>query len=214
MRGYALNVRESRKRNTEPNQDPDDRAGGEDLSRRKGDSYASDSTAYDLIVSHLKLPHLLAVAILISFIDQMTKLLVVSRLSLHESISLLPGIFTITRIHNSGIAFGLFPGLPDLFMVVTIISMFIVLYFYLTAKPRGVLLTVGCGLILGGAAGNLIDRFRLGYVVDFLYFSFWPAFNVADSSVSIGVGLLLIFFYLKKEEAREDASDSVQDRPV
>ncbi len=214
MRGYALNVHENRKRNTEMGKNPANRAGEEDLSRREGNPSAAGSTAHSLTISRLKLPHLFIIAISIAVIDQMTKSLVVSRLLLHESIPLLPGIFSITRIHNSGIAFGLFPGLPDLFMVVTLMSMFIVLYFYLTVKPRGILLTLGCALILGGAAGNLIDRFRLGYVVDFLYFTFWPAFNVADSSVSIGVGLLLLFFYLQKEGTPEDASDSVQDRSI
>jgi len=209
MRGYALNVHENRKRNTEQEKDPADHAGEESRSRRERNPSASGSVNGNLIISRLKLPHLFTIAISIAIIDQMTKSVVVSRLYPHESIPLLPGIFSITRIHNSGIAFGLFPGLPDLFMGVTLMSMFIVLYFYLTVKPRGVLLTLGCALILGGAAGNLIDRFRLGYVVDFVHFSFWPAFNVADSSVSIGVGLLLIFFYLQKEGTPEDASDSV-----
>lgn len=144
-----------------------------------------------------------------TFLDQLTKWIVVHRLSLqlHESIHVIPGIFSITRVHNSGIAFGLFPGLPDVFMVITLVSMLIVLYFYLTVEPRSALLTVGCALILGGAMGNLLDRFRFNYVVDFINFSFWPAFNIADSSVSIGVALLLADFFRGKKGTAEDVSD-------
>jgi signal peptidase II len=120
----------------------------------------------------------------------------------------IPGIFSITRIHNTGIAFGLFPGLPDVFMVVTLISMLVVLFFYLTATPRGALLTAGCGLILGGAVGNLIDRFRLHYVIDFIDFNFWPAFNIADSAVTIGVALLMLSFFRAEKGTLGDASDT------
>lgn len=163
-----------------------------------------------------RLPQLLIIASFVTFLDQFTKWIVVHRLGLrlHESIDVIPGIFSITRVHNSGIAFGLFPGLPDVFMVITLVSMLIVLYFYLTVEPRSALLTVGCALILGGAMGNLLDRFRLNYVVDFINFSFWPAFNIADSSVSIGVALLLADFFRVKKGTAKDASDPVQDRPV
>lgn len=162
------------------------------------------------VYSPLRLTQLVIIALLMTLLDQLAKWIVVHRLGLrlHESIHVIPGVFSITLVHNSGIAFGLFPGLPDVFMVITLLSMFIVLYFYLTVEPRDVSLTVGCALILGGAMGNLLDRFRFGYVVDFINFSFWPAFNIADSSVSIGVALLLVSFLWKKGTA-EDASDSV-----
>jgi signal peptidase II len=62
---------------------------------------------------------------------------------------------------------------------------------------------------MGGALGNLIDRFRLKYVVDYIYFSFWPAFNVADSAVTIGVALLVLAFFRGEKGARQDASDTV-----
>jgi signal peptidase II len=130
-------------------------------------------------------------------------------LSLHESIPIIPGFLWITRIHNSGIAFGFFPGLPRLFMAVTILSMLIVLYFYLTIQPRTMLTILGCAFILGGAAGNLIDRVHYGHVVDFINFSFWPAFNLADSSVSIGVAFLLASFLFEKKELKEHASNLV-----
>ena len=159
----------------------------------------TDPKATHLPACSLGPPHLLAILLLISLLDQVTKWFVINGMNLHDSIPLIPGVFSMTRIHNSGIAFGLFPGLPNVFMVITLVCMFAVAYFYLTAEPRSVLLTVGCALILGGALGNLIDRFRFGYVVDFINFSFWPAFNIADSSVSIGVALLLVTFFREKK---------------
>jgi signal peptidase II len=151
----------------------------------------------------------LCIAAAVAFADQATKAIVVSHLHLYQSIELIPRILAITHIHNSGIAFGLFPGIPDVFMVVTLFSMLIVLYFYLTTRGRSLLLSVGCALILGGAMGNLLDRARLGYVVDFIDFSFWPAFNVADSGVSMGVALLLIVLLREQKGSAEDASDTV-----
>ncbi len=203
-----MNALGNQKKNTEPEQGPVSKvsttdgegaqpdAGSDDAPTPEGDSYA------------LKLMHLLPIVFSIAIADQAVKAVVVRHMYLGESITVLPGILTITRIHNSGIAFGLFPGMPDLFMVVTLISMLAVLYFYLTVTPREVLLIVGCGLIMGGALGNLIDRFRMGYVVDYIYFSFWPAFNVADSAVTIGVALLMISFFFVGKGTERDASDT------
>jgi len=128
---------------------------------------------------------------------------------LHESYTVIPRILSIMRIHNTGIAFGLFPGIPDVFMIVNLLSIFVVFYFYATLEHRSLWMTVGCGLILGGATGNLLDRFRLGYVVDFINFSFWPTFNVADSCVSTGVVLLMIGFFMAEKMAKKNASDTV-----
>jgi signal peptidase II len=198
-----LNALGNQKKNTEPEPGPVSKvstvggAGSDDTSLPERESYA------------LKLMPLLPIVFIVAIVDQAVKAIVVRRLYLGESITVLPGFLTITRIHNSGIAFGLFPGMPDLFMVVTLISMLAVLYFYLTVTPRGVALTVGCALIMGGALGNLIDRFRMGYVVDYIYFSFWPAFNVADSSVTIGVALLIISFFFIEKGTEPDASDTV-----
>ncbi len=159
--------------------------------------------------STLRIPLLLAVIVIVTLADQFTKWLVTQGLTLFETITVVPGGVWITRVHNSGIAFGLFPGMPDVFMAITVMSMFVILYFYLTVEPRTFLLSIGCAMILGGAMGNLIDRYRLGYVVDFIKVGGWPAFNVADSSVSIGVGLLLLNFLLEKKELTRDASNPV-----
>ena len=120
------------------------------LEKKHSDSGVTESSDVSLRAesSSLGLPHLLLIMSFIALVDQIVKAIVVHHLYLHESISVLPGILTITRIHNSGIAFGLFPGMPDIFVVVTLISMLAVLYFYLSVSPRGFLLTIGCSLIM------------------------------------------------------------------
>jgi len=157
----------------------------------------------------LRLPLFLLIAVVIPIVDQVTKWIIISRFSLYESLPIIEGFLSVTRIHNSGIAFGFFPGLPRLFVLITIASMLVVVYFYVTIRPRTLLVTLGCSLILGGAAGNLIDRLHYGYVVDFINFSFWPAFNVADSSVSVGVALLLANFLFEHKETKEHASNFI-----
>lgn len=204
-----MNARGNQRRNTEHHGDspaplPDGKAAA--APEEAGVRDDSDSSASARV---LGIPHLLTIGLLIAFFDQLTKWMVARSLYLHESHTLIPGLLSITRIHNTGIAFGMFPHLPGVLTVVTVVSVLVVLYFYLTLENRNTWVTIGCGLILGGAVGNLIDRVRLGHVVDFIYFSFWPAFNVADSAVSVGVALLMIGFFLGEKEAKRNASDTV-----
>ena len=196
-----MNVRGNQKRNTESSNEIFLPASeGKETGERPRETGVSASAE-----NSLRLLHLLGIAFLTVFLDQLTKWIVVSSLYLHESHTVVPRILSITRIHNTGIAFGLFPGMSDVLMIVTLVSIIVVFYFYLTLEHRNNWITVACGLIIGGAMGNLLDRFRLGYVVDFIYFSFWPAFNVADSSVSVGVGILMIGFFLAEREAKKNA---------
>ncbi len=206
-----MNVREKQRKNTEAD---DTRRNTFDARARRNPDEAPVTDHSRTHTSLLGLRLFISIAFLALLADQVTKWIVVRTMYLHESIPMVPGVFSITRVHNSGIAFGLFPGMPDLFMVITFVSMLIVVYFYLTVEPRSGWLTVGCSLILGGAMGNLLDRFRYEYVVDFLHFSFWPAFNVADSCVSTGVVLLLISFFREKKGMAGDASRSVQNRTL
>lgn len=201
-----MNVLGNPKKNTESSKSADPRMSPA-IGSDKADEAGTGETSLRAGSSLQKLPPLLAIMSVIAIIDQITKAIVVRHLNLHESITILPGILTITRLHNTGIAFGLFPGIPDVFTLVTLGAMVGVLYFYLNVTPRGTLLTIACGLIMGGALGNLIDRFRLKYVVDYIYFSFWPAFNVADSAVTVGVALLVIAFFRGEKGAGQDASD-------
>ncbi|MBU4305689.1 MAG: signal peptidase II [Candidatus Omnitrophica bacterium] len=136
-------------------------------------------------------------------LDQISKLAVLKRLHQNESVPIINNIFHITLVYNSGSAFGI---LRNQNWILTYISVFaiVLIFFLLVRRPRfssdlylylwqGALLLVLCG-----ATGNLIDRIRLGYVVDFLDFRIWPVFNFADSMITSGVFILLFLLFKKK----------------
>lgn len=138
---------------------------------------------------------------LIVLLDQVTKLYVDASMPLHESIPVIPGFFSITHIRNPGAAFGFLAEASPLFrsvffVVVTILAISLVLHYIWKSNDGETLLTFGLSLILAGAVGNLIDRVRLGEVIDFLDIyigaNHWPAFNVADSAISVGAVILFI----------------------
>ena len=108
-----------------------------------------------------------------------------------ESVPLLPPLLSLTYVQNTGAAFGLFRGQRLLFIFLAIGIAAWILREMLTAPAPGRGAAWGFALVLGGSAGNLIDRLRVGYVIDFLDFHVWPVFNVADAAITIGVALLL-----------------------
>ncbi len=129
------------------------------------------------------------VAAVVLIADQLTKQLVRSSIALGESRHLLPGL-TLVRAQNSGIAFSLFTGSVVAVIVVAAIVLAAVLtYFALHRERRWMWLS--SGLIVGGALGNLVDRLRVGMVTDFIKLPDWPAFNVADAAITVGVLTLL-----------------------
>ncbi|HLF54398.1 MAG TPA: signal peptidase II [Candidatus Nanoarchaeia archaeon] len=128
-----------------------------------------------------------SVAIIIFLLDRITKLLVLNYIPLNSSIQVLP-FFSLTHILNTGTAFGLLKNAQWFFLIfASAVSAFIIVK-YQTFQPKIQLLSA---LVLGGALGNLFDRLFYGAVIDFINFSFWPAFNIADSAISIAVVLLL-----------------------
>jgi signal peptidase II len=134
-------------------------------------------------------------------VDQWTKYVVQQKLPLHHSVEVIRGFFTLTHVRNTGGAFGIFGGEKGglgsfLFVAVSLIAVGIILYLFLKVREGEDHLSLSFTLVLSGAIGNLIDRLRYGEVIDFLDFyvsSFhWPAFNVADAAICIGIGLMAL----------------------
>jgi len=122
--------------------------------------------------------------------DQVTKHVVSSQLSLDEEVAII-GPFSIHHVQNSGIAFGLFPDATAAVIVLTTVAVAWMLVFFARAGARHPVLPVALGLLLGGSISNLADRLRLGHVTDFLDLRYWPAFNIADVCIIVGVVLLV-----------------------
>jgi signal peptidase II len=122
--------------------------------------------------------------------DQLTKHVVASEVRLGDEVGVL-GPFSIHHVQNSGIAFGLFASATAVVIVLTLIAVAWMLAYFARSGARHPLLPVAVGLLIGGSVSNLTDRIRLGHVTDFLDFRYWPAFNLADSFIVIGVAVLL-----------------------
>jgi signal peptidase II len=133
---------------------------------------------------------LAALAVAAIAADQVTKWIVASNLELGEGVHIL-GPFWIRHVQNSGIAFGFFPSATALVIVLTAGVVAWMLAYFARSGGRHPVLPIALGLVIGGSVSNLADRIRLGHVTDFLDFRYWPAFNLADSFIVIGVGILL-----------------------
>jgi signal peptidase II len=125
--------------------------------------------------------------------DQLTKSIVSLRLPTGQAVATL-GPFSIHHVQNTGIAFGLFADSTTAVIVLTTTAVAAMLVFFGWTAQRHPLLPVALGLVIGGSIANLIDRVRLGHVTDFLDFDYWPAFNLADTFIVVGVGLLFASF--------------------
>ena len=134
--------------------------------------------------------------------DQLTKWIVSSQLSLDESLHVL-GPFSIHHVQNSGIAFGLFASATPLVTALTALAVGWMLLFFARSGARHPVLPVALGLLIGGSTSNLIDRIRLGHVTDFLDLRYWPAFNLADSFIVIGVAILFLALVVGDAQGRK-----------
>ena len=137
----------------------------------------------------------------ILILDQIVKQLVRSRLDLFESVVVIPGLLNLTRVHNTGAAFGLmnsmdFPYKTVIVALIATAALSGLAMYAATLDPGQQLSRLGLAFIIGGAAGNLIDRFAFGYVLDFVdaYYGGWHfwAFNVADAAITLGVALMIL----------------------
>ncbi|MBW2966552.1 signal peptidase II [Candidatus Woesearchaeota archaeon] len=137
------------------------------------------------------------ISLSIIILDQLIKFIIIKKIPLNSSIKIIPKIFSLTHIHNYGAAFGLFQNASQLLIWFSIIIIGVILYMY-DKIPKEKIIQIFVALVLGGTLGNLIDRIRFGYVIDFLNFKIWPAFNLADSAITIGI-IGLIIYLIKKE---------------
>jgi signal peptidase II len=132
--------------------------------------------------------------------DQLTKAIVTNRLGLNDEVHVV-GPFSIHHVTNSGIAFGLFASATSIVILLTSLAVAWMLYFFARSGSRHPVLPVALGLVIGGSVSNLVDRVRLGHVTDFLDVRYWPAFNLADTFIVVGVGALLLALILSDRDA-------------
>lgn len=154
---------------------------------------------------------LLALTGMLTAFDQLFKFLVVSRFREGESLPLIENFFNLARVHNSGAAFGLLATMgpawrEPVFFVMPMAMLAVILVVFYRLRDHQKLSIFSLSLIVGGACGNLADRLRLGYVVDFLDFHWrgqahFPAFNLADMAISVGVLLLVISMFTESEKS-------------
>lgn len=148
------------------------------------------------------------IALFVIIVDQLTKWLVVKNMELGESIEVIQNVFYITSHRNAGAAWGILQGKMAFFYIITTVVIVGIIYFIQTTTKGKVMYGISLGLILGGAIGNFIDRIRHQYVVDFIntyIFSYdFPIFNIADSSLVIGVILLLIVMLREESAAKKE----------
>jgi signal peptidase II len=140
--------------------------------------------------------------------DQVSKVIVSRTLPVGGSVDVVGDLVRVWHVHNTGAAFSLFPGALWLFIPVTILALVMVAYFFRAFRGRATWIHVVLGMILAGTLGNLTDRVRLGYVIDFISVGIgetrFPTFNVADSAVVVGIGLLVLYLTFVEADHRQD----------
>lgn len=142
-------------------------------------------------------------------LDQITKAVIVAKFNMHESYTIVDGFLNLVYVMNPGAAFGFLANMSAIFRYVffigiTLVVILCIIYYIVKSKPQNMLMVISLTLIFAGAMGNLIDRIRFGAVVDFLdvYIgtAHWPAFNVADSAISVGAMLMIWGMIMKREQ--------------
>ena len=138
-------------------------------------------------------------------LDQWSKYLTVQNISLGETKEFIPGFLSLTHLRNTGAAWSLLEGKMIFFYVITVIVSVVIIYLLIKDYKKSIWYSVGLSFVLAGAIGNFIDRVRLGYVVDMLQTDFmnFPIFNVADSTLVVGVICIFIYLILDEKAAKE-----------
>jgi signal peptidase II len=150
---------------------------------------------------------LLLTAAIVLVADQVTKAVVVANLAIGAKARILGDLVQVWHAQNRGAAFSLFQGGTIIFLIVSLLSIGLVAYFYREFRDRSPWLHVDLGIVLGGTLGNFVDRLRQGYVTDWISVGVgdarWPTFNVADASVVVGIGVLVLYLFLTNPDRRE-----------
>lgn len=139
------------------------------------------------------------IASAVVIIDRLAKYLVLDNMVEGQSVQVLPGVFYITLVQNTGAAFGLFSGKNQFFISASLAVIIIISAYAVLSRFKSAYTIVALGLILGGAAGNLIDRLLFGYIIDFLDLRVWPVFNIADSCITAGSCLVVLEILFNKK---------------
>lgn len=162
---------------------------------------------------HLKYRILIIVSVITIALDQATKLYIARTLPLHSMITVIKDFFTITYLRNKGAAFGMLATSPwrlPFFIVVSSIAAIVILVVIRKLRDDQTMAATALSLIFAGALGNLIDRVSYGEVIDFIYFHwydhYWPAFNVADSAICIGVFLLALDMFREERRLKQETA--------
>ena len=152
----------------------------------------------------------IALSSLILILDQISKFYISSALSLGQSIPVVRDIFHISLVYNTGAAFGLFKNQKIFFIILTAaVVTYIIRDLFSHGRRYSLGRRVALGLILGGAAGNFVDRLRLGYIIDFLDFRVWPVFNLADSAITVGIIILGIELCCKVKSQKSKVKTTI-----
>jgi signal peptidase II len=152
---------------------------------------------------------LIGTAVLIFVADQVTKALVVANIGHREVVPVIGDLVRLWHVRNTGAAFSLLPGATWIFIPVTFVALGMVAWFHRSFRTRGRWIHVVLGAVLGGTLGNLVDRVRLGYVVDWIDVGIgalrWPTFNVADPAVVLGILTLVLYLTFVEGEGAGEA---------
>lgn len=161
----------------------------------------------------------LVIALVILMLDQVTKEIVVRTVDLRDHFGTSQTFFYITHERNEGLVFGIFRDVPWVARTAPLLATLVLAYLYTQLDPGHLWQSIGFGLVLGGAFGNLVDRFFRGFVVDFIQFNFYfipdswglptkryPAFNVADMAICVGVAILVFAWYCASKEQSSNVS--------
>lgn len=137
--------------------------------------------------------------------DQITKYLVINFIPVNSQVKLIPGFLYLTNIKNTGAAFGLFPSKTNIFIIISMIAVVLIIFLKISLNLNSFTYNLALGFVLGGAVGNLFDRYFIGEVTDFIYFTFFAAvFNGADSFIVVGFVILFIIiirnFFIEKHQ--------------